>query len=122
MASSLVSSGADPMRTKRAQCMQCGSSLASDETGFGVCMKCNTTAIAEPGSAPQAQVTASDPSDDVHIRSGYAPQPSLRSCADDESTTSILREYHYSFLRIFLYNLIWVAFLVLFFIFLAKAS
>jgi len=102
--------------------MQCGSSQAIDETAFGVCMKCNTTAIAEPGPAPQAQVTASDPSDDVHVRSGYAPQASLRSSAEDESTPSIVKEYHYSFLRIFLYNLIWVAFLILFFIFLAKMS
>src|SRR5262245_43576432 len=106
------------MSTERSQCQQCGSSLASDETAFGVCMKCNTTAIAEPGLAQQAHAMASDPKEEVGIRSNYVPEPIVGTSSEDESTPSIVREYHDSFLRIFLFILFLYAFLIIFFVFL----
>ena len=50
------------------------------------------------------------------------PEHDLLSSADDDQTPSILREYHYSFLRICVYSLVWTVAVIAFFAFLWTVS
>jgi hypothetical protein len=70
------------------------------------------------------KATASDPQDEARIQALHVPGSLLTSSVEVEAETmpSIVREYHYSFLRILLYNLVWVAGLILFLVILAKMS
>ena len=100
------------------------SSLPSDQAVTDVCEKCDAAAIAQPEHACQVKVTASDPKEEERIQALQMPDslPPSSVEVEDDTTPSILREYHYSFLRILLYNLAWVAGLILFFVLLAKMS
>src|SRR5258708_6011300 len=94
-------------------CVRCGSSVPGDNPASDICGKCNTMAIAKREDAPQAKVTPPDPEDGGYTQSPpHVPERHNLFGADDDSTPSILREHHYSFLRIFVYNLVWVALLL----------
>jgi predicted RNA-binding Zn-ribbon protein involved in translation (DUF1610 family) len=103
-------------------CIRCGSSLPSDKAVTDVCEKCDAAAIAQPEHARQVKVTASDPKEEDRIQALHVPDSLLTSSVEDETMPPIVREYHYSFLKILLYNLVWVAGLILFFVILAKMS
>src|SRR5688572_9587899 len=74
-----------------------------------VCPECNATAITKPEHALQTRGTPFTSNDHVSIQRLPVPQRDLPPSADDNPSPSILEEYHYSLLRICIYNLLAVA-------------
>ena len=70
---------------------------------------CDATAITKSEDALQATEE-----NQTGIQCRTATKRNLATAATDDSSPSILREYHYSALRIFVYNIIGVAALIAF--------
>jgi hypothetical protein len=69
-------------------------------------------------SVHQPNVTPSFPIDGVCTQGLLEPTRHVLSSADDDQTPSILREYHYSFLQILFYSIVWTTAVIAFLAFL----
>jgi hypothetical protein len=103
-------------------CASCGASLQGDGPASVHCEACNASAIEKRKNSHQARVTRSAPNDGVCSQGPRKSEPFLLPSADDDPTPSILREYHYSFLRVFVYSIFWTAAVIAFLAFMLMAS
>src|SRR5438045_3638879 len=89
-----------------------GFGARADTAGSHVTRKSDAFAIAMPEVSNDAVVTPSAQKDGIRIPGEAEPEDRLLASADDDLTPSILREYNYSFLRIWGYSIIWTMALI----------
>ncbi len=98
-------------------CFRCGLNIRSDEPESHVCGE-TATAVTEL----EVMLTRPTPNSGGYIAGRPELEPDLISSAESEGLPSILREYHYSFLRICAYTVVGTAALIIAFVFLFLAS
>lgn len=108
-------------------CVRCGSHIQCADSLLDLCAGCSATAIVKPEDAHQVKVTLPSANNQVYsqrrpVQDCYPPHSANDDASNVHSLPSILREYHYSLLRICVYTVIGVAVLFGFFALLLMAS